>query len=113
MRLGMSNTITKNFPFSRILSYLGYCSNRLRNLNSLFEDNLKSLVAVQFTLAKGEVLRIPSACQKVHVLSGMAWLTVAGEDIILTAGEKVALGSYQGIAILSALGEMPLLLEIF
>lgn len=113
MRLEMSNTITKNFPFSRLLSYLGYCSNRLRNFNNSFEGNLKSLVTAQFTLTKNEVFRIPSACQKVHVLSGMAWLTVAGEDIILTAGEKVSLGSYQDIAILSALGEVPLLLEIF
>jgi len=112
MRLEMSNTITKNFPFLRILSYLGYCSNRLKNFNNSFEGNLKSLATSQFTLTKGEVFRIPSACQRVHILSGIAWLTVTGEDIIVMAGENVSLGSYQGIAILSALGEVPLLLEI-
>lgn len=113
MRLGMSNTITKNSPFSRLLSYLGYCSNRLRTFNDSFKGNLKSLVTVQFTLTKGEVFRIPSTCQTVHILSGIAWLTLAGEDIILTAGEKVSLGSNQGMALLSALDEVPLLLEIF
>jgi hypothetical protein len=112
MRLGMSNTITNTILFSKIQSYLGYCSNRLRNFNNQFEDNLKSQITVQFTLIKGEVFRIPSICKKIHVLSGSAWLTVAGEDIILTAGEKVSLGSNQDIALLSALGEMPLVLEI-
>ncbi|HEY9831432.1 MAG TPA: hypothetical protein V6D26_12690 [Stenomitos sp.] len=59
------------------------------------------------------MFRVPSVCQQLHVLSGSAWLTVAGEDIILTAGEKASLDSNQGCAILSVLGEVPLILDIF
>lgn len=112
MRLDMSNTIAKTFTLSRILISLGFCSNQFQNFTNLFQGNLKSLVPVQFILEKGKVFRVPSACQQLHVLSGIAWLTVAGEDIILTAGEKVSLDSNQGFAILSVLGEVPLILEV-
>lgn len=112
MRLGMSNTLAKNFTLSTIFSSLGYFSNPVRAFTKLLQSNLKSLSPAQFTIEKCEVFRVASICQEIHVLSGMAWLTVAGKDIILTAGEKVLLDSNQGIAILSALGDVPLFLEI-
>ncbi|HEY9728252.1 MAG TPA: hypothetical protein V6D50_17510 [Chroococcales cyanobacterium] len=65
-----------------------------------------------FTIEKGEVVRIPSTCQEIQVLSGVAWLTAAGKDIILSAGEKESIVSNEGTVLLSALGNVPLTLEI-
>lgn len=112
MRLGMSHTVAKTFFLSTLLSSFSFCSNRFRDFIHFFQGNLQSFVSVQYTLEKDKILRVPSACQQLHILSGMAWLTVAGEDIILTPGETVLLDSNQGCAILSVLGEVPLLLEV-
>jgi hypothetical protein len=45
-------------------------------------------------------------------LSGIAWITVAGKDIILNTGEKISLESKKDSAILSVLGNEPLNLEV-
>lgn len=104
MRLGISNVLTK---FSRLLtrssSFSSY-SNKLWNL--------KPGDCYRFTLHKGEVFRLPSACRDLHILSGTAWITVAGEDIILTSDKKASLASNRG-AIISALGNVPLILKAF
>ena len=64
------------------------------------------------SLAPGEVFRLPQASHSVQVLSGIAWLTVAGEDIILANHEVASLLSSQNVALISALSEQPLLLKI-
>lgn len=112
MRLGMSYRVAKTFFLSPLLGSFGFCSNRFRDFTNLIQGNLKSFVSAQYTLETGKLFRIPSVCQQLHVLSGIAWLTVAGEDIILTSGEQILLDSNQGLAILSALGNKPLILEI-
>lgn len=112
MRLGMSHRVAKTFLSSPVLGGFGFCSNRLRDLTNLIHCNLKSLGSAQYTLETGKLFRVPSVCQQLHVLSGIAWLTVAGEDIILTTGEQILLDSNQGLAILSALGDKPVILEI-
>lgn len=114
MRLGMSHTVAKTVSLSRLLSSFALRANLLRQFTHphRFKDNLKSLAPLQFTLKKNHVFPIPSAYQELHILSGSAWLTVEGQDIILTTGEKVLLDSYQGLAILSTLGDKPLILEV-
>jgi hypothetical protein len=114
MRLGMSHTVAKTFFLSTLLSSFALRTNRWRKFTHphRFKDNLKSLALLQFTLKKNQVFPIPSAYQELHILSGSAWLTVEGQDIILTTGEKVSLDSHQGLAILSTLGDKPLILEV-
>jgi hypothetical protein len=112
MRLGMNNRLAKTFRLSTISSSLDSHSNRFRPFKKESRPHQKSLVAHQFTLKKGELFRVPSGSKELHVLSGKAWITVAGEDIILNSGEKASLASNQGFAILSALGNMPLILEV-
>ena len=46
------------------------------------------------------------------ILSGVAWLTVAREDIILTQGEKTSFTPREDVLI-SALSNAPLILEIY
>ncbi len=113
MRLGMSNGFAKTFHLSAILSYLGSRSNRFTTSINLFQSNIQSLIPKQLTLEKSQVFRVPSACRELHVLSGIAWMTLAGEDLILKAGEKAFFTSDKGSAILSTLGNVPLILEIF
>ncbi|HEY9667801.1 MAG TPA: hypothetical protein V6C91_13405 [Coleofasciculaceae cyanobacterium] len=78
----------------------------------LFHSNELSLVAKQVTLEKGQIFRVPLACQEIHVVSGVAWITFAGKDLIVQAGEKTFLPSHKASAVLSALGNMPVSLEI-
>jgi hypothetical protein len=63
-----------------------------------------------FTLCKDEVFRIPSTCREVQVLSGVAWITVAGEDIILTYKQKASLVLNKDEPIVSSLSDVPLIL---
>jgi hypothetical protein len=66
----------------------------------------------RLVLYKGEVFHLPKANQKIHILSGCAWLTVAGRDIILPRGEKISLGQAKDFAVISALGQSPLVFEV-
>ena len=112
MRLTMSYRLVKDFHLSALSSYLGSSIESFKGSNLLFNRKLKSLVPYQVILQKGKVFRVPFRCRELHLLSGVAWLTVNGEDIILKSGETVSLPSNKGLAIISVLGNMPLTLEV-
>jgi hypothetical protein len=112
MRSTMSNSIAKTFQLSTISIFLGSFSNRFSAFTNMFNGNLKPLIPSHFTLEKGDVIRVPATYKELRVLSGVAWITVAGQDIILTSGETASLESNTGSAILSALGKLPLTLEV-
>jgi hypothetical protein len=112
MRLARSNEFTKFFLLSSISSSLSFCLSRFNFFTERFQSNVKLLISAQFTLRNGDVFRVPYTSNEIHVLSGSAWLTIAGEDIILNAGEKIILPSKQDSALLSALGNEPLILEV-
>ena len=113
MRLAISNALSKFFHPSTIASSVDSCSNNFRSFDHPFEANLKSVASHHLTLHQGEVFRFPSACRELYVLSGVAWITVAGEDIILAPNETASLASNNDFAIISALGNIPLILEAF
>jgi len=73
--------------------------------------NPANLVA-RMVLYKGELFHLAKANQKIQILSGCAWLTLAGQDIILPRGEKISLGPAKDFALISALGQSPLIFEI-
>lgn len=111
MRMAMSNTLAKTRRQStQSNSFASYSKPHL--LSSLFKGNLKELVPDRLSLKTGDVFRVPSACREIHVLSGIAWITVAGKDIILKSGEKISLESKNDLAILSVLGKEPLILDV-
>jgi hypothetical protein len=58
-----------------------------------------------------EVYRLPRACRAIRVLSGMAWLTINDEDIFLGRDEQVMVPVTKAGAIISALGNTPLIFE--
>jgi hypothetical protein len=112
MRLAMSYRLVKTFHLLAVSSYFDFFINGFKSSNNLLNKNLKSLVPYQVTLQNGKVFRVPVECREIHLLSGVAWLTVDGEDIILRSGETASLASNRGLAILSALGNMPITLEV-
>lgn len=109
MLLSISNGLAEIFHLSTISNLLG-CPNKFRAFTNLFKGNLKSPVRYRLILHKGEVFRFPE-CRELHVLSGIAWITVKGEDIILTSQEKASFLSNKD-AIISALDKVPLILEV-
>ena len=68
---------------------------------------------VRLMLQQEEVFRLPAVSRNIQVVAGAAWLTVAGKDIFLKRGESVRLLTGKEVALVSALGQTPLILEVF
>jgi hypothetical protein len=68
---------------------------------------------LRLVLYKSELYRLPANGQVIRVLSGIAWVTAAGKDMFLVAGEKMVLTASGDIALVSALGRVPLVLEVW
>jgi len=68
---------------------------------------------LRLVLYKGEVYRLPATSQGLRVLSGIAWVTLTGQDIFLEAGEKALFTLRGEIALASALSDVPLVLEVW
>ena len=64
-------------------------------------------------LMKNEVYRLPQTHREVQVLSGIAWITLDKQDIILESGEKTSLPPSKNWAVISALNNMPLILAVW
>ncbi len=67
---------------------------------------------LRVVLVEGEALRLPPARTHVSVLTGTAWVTQCGEDRILLAGETLTAAANADCAVVSALGNVPLLIEV-
>jgi hypothetical protein len=76
-------------------------------------DSQSTSPVLRLILYKGELFHLPQIRQEIRVLSGRAWLTVAGKDIILTRGEKMSLTKKKDLALISALGQSPLVVEVW
>lgn len=87
---------------------------RQRAFSGLIKTNLKVEKAIlRLLLYHGEVCRLPSIFNNIRVLSGMAWVSVTRKDIILTQGETLSGRSRRNWpALVSSLGETPLIIEI-
>lgn len=83
-----------------------------RTLTPLLRSQRKSPVPYRLLLDKNGLFRLPKNCQKVQVLSGTAWVTAAGIDIILNSRETVLLPQTQDVSLISSLTDKPLLLLI-
>lgn len=112
MRLAINNSGFKNSYSSAPSVLVGTLSDVFNAVPNLFKGYLKSVIPCHFTLQTGEVFTIPSACYELQVISGAAWISVAGKDILVTAGERVALPLDKEPALVSALGDSALRLEV-
>lgn len=105
MRLATSKGFFRIFNVSLLFNSIGFYSSKTNG-------NLKSVIPLRFTLEKDEIFRFSSEYQEFKVLSGVAWITIEGRDLILHSGEKAELESHKDMAIISALGKMPVVLEV-
>lgn len=104
MRSATSNAFTKLFPLSTLLNLVVYYFGKITNNSQIMPHC--------FTLGNGEVFRIPHIYQEFRVLSGIAWLTIGGRDLILHSGGKIVFESKQDVAIVSPLGKMRVIVEV-
>ena len=64
-------------------------------------------------LMKDEVYRLPQIHREIQVLSGIAWITLDKQDIILNSSEKVFLPSSKNPVVISALNNVPLIMAVW
>ena len=67
---------------------------------------------LRVVLVEGEALKLPRGSSQMRVLTGAAWVSQAGRDSLLQAGELFRPEASTDAAVVSALGSVPLLLEI-
>jgi len=70
-----------------------------------FDDMLR------LVLYEGEVFRLPQSFKEIQILSGRAWLTMNGKDILVEAGQKISLATGKDVALISTVRDMPVILE--
>jgi hypothetical protein len=66
---------------------------------------------VRLVLERGEVCRLSRRASRVGVRSGTAWVAAQGRDYLLSAGQSLSLPAAND-ALLSGLGELPLMVEL-
>jgi len=64
-------------------------------------------------LMKDEVYKLPQTHREVQVLSGIAWITLDEQDIILDRSEKTLLPPSKNPVVISALNNVPLILAVW
>jgi hypothetical protein len=67
---------------------------------------------VRVMLMGREILPVPAGIHRLRVRSGQAWVTVGGRDLTLGRGQEVGLGSRAGKAVVSTLGQVPVVVEL-
>jgi len=60
----------------------------------------------------GDAYRLNNAPQVIRVVSGSAWISYDGKDVVLRKGRNMYLPKIAFPAVLSPIGEIPVLLEI-
>lgn len=86
-------------------------------LATITEGNYRTEISapsIKLMLTKGDVVTLSPAPGTVHILAGCAWITLAGEDIVLNAGEHINLmpGADHAVVSATARSKTPLILEM-
>jgi hypothetical protein len=69
-------------------------------------------VLLRLALYPDEVFRLPPNSRELRVVTGRAWVTHAGQDVVLGRGEAASVAPGRDLAVLSALGRWPLIVEV-
>jgi hypothetical protein len=67
---------------------------------------------LRVVLMEGEALKLPRGSTSLRVLSGTAWVSHAGQDLFVPAGQRFRAAHGTDSAVVSALGGVPLLVEM-
>lgn len=98
-----SNALTRLLFLSTLLNWVGSYSSKVKSNAQIMPR--------RFILENGEVFRVNHFYTELQVLSGVAWVTVEGKDLILHSGDKIKFESKKDVAIISVLGKAPLIVE--
>ena len=85
----------------------------LQRYSELVAPVSETLEEDRIILMKNEVYRLPQTHREIQVLSGIAWITLDKQDIILRSLEKVSLSPSKDFAVISALNNMPLIVAVW
>jgi hypothetical protein len=72
----------------------------------------KTTTPTRTMLEPGELLRLNLHAQTIRVVSGCAWITWEGKDVLLTTGQEKQFRASNYPALISAEQRIPLLIEI-
>lgn len=64
-------------------------------------------------LTKNDVYKLPKTHREIQVLSGIAWISLDKQDIILHGPAKASLPPSKNFAVISALNNMPLIVALW
>jgi hypothetical protein len=86
----------------------------MKAMESMFSSRniAASPVLMRLMLCAGEVYRLPQAGEQLRVVSGQAWLTAQGRDVVLSAGDEVILPASVEAALISPIDHTALVLEV-
>ncbi len=73
----------------------------------------RSRPVLRIALYPGELLKIPRINRRLHVISGVAWISAAGRDNVAPQGYCVDLPRSRHPALVSGLGSQPLLVAVW
>jgi hypothetical protein len=69
--------------------------------------------SLRLVLLRGEAIRLPRSARRLRVISGRAWVSQEGEDILLSSCESLPLcGKPEDQAVVSATGDEALFFEL-
>jgi hypothetical protein len=68
--------------------------------------------ALRILLLPGEVLALPRSSSRIRVLSGAAWVSKGGRDLLLATGERMDTARGRDRPVVSGLGTEVLLFEL-
>ena len=84
---------------------------RVMNIRPASNSNERQ-TGLQFRLVGKEAFKLSRSAQEIAAISGRAWVSYAGEDNVLEAGERMRFGTQKGFAVISALDDKPLVFEV-
>jgi hypothetical protein len=67
---------------------------------------------LRMVLVEGEALRLPLSRMRVRILSGTAWVTQSGRDLLLEAGSSFDFSTGPDRAVISPIGTLPIFFEM-
>jgi hypothetical protein len=71
------------------------------------------MLLMRLMLQPKELFRLTPVSRSLKVVAGAAWVTANGQDIFLASGESLSLPPHGDVALISALGNNTLILEVF
>ncbi len=92
---------------------MGETIMRLALLAAIDHPRLWRASPTRIRLATGDVYRVPRHIRQLRIVSGQAWISFAGHDILLAPGQQMTFTTRtpNDIALVSSLDRAPLVFE--